>query len=93
MILWIAFGIGGSYLLLIVPFVWVGYVWNRIKDPHQELDSIPDPKQRIIRHFYKTSDRIAKNWVCRTLIYLTVAVVLSTFAIIDVVRFFLISEF
>ena len=86
MILWIAFGAGGSYLILVVPFVWVGYVWNRIKDPHQELDSIPDPQSAFIRYFYKASDRIAQSLICRTLIYLSVAVVLSTFAIIDVVR-------
>ncbi|CAG7824524.1 unnamed protein product, partial [Allacma fusca] len=83
-VLWIAFGVGFSFLLSVFPFVWVGYLWSRMKDPHRELDRIPEPKSPLVRFFYTASIHVTNSLLIRTLIYLTVSLLISTFAIIDV---------
>jgi len=85
LVLWLAFCIAASYLLTLVPCVWVSFLWNRLKDPHREREFIPDPENPIVLYFYKMANRITRRWIIRTLIYISVALVLSTFAIIDVV--------
>ena len=84
-VLWIAFGTGFTFLVSVFPFVWVGYIWSRLKDPHRELDRIPEPKSPLVRFFYKSSITVTNSLLIRTLIYLIVSFLISTFAIIDVV--------
>ena len=74
--------------MILIPYVWVSYIWNRIKDPHREADFIPDPGNRFVLYFYKMANRVTRKWAYRTLIYISVSIVLSIFAIIDVVRTF-----
>jgi hypothetical protein len=72
--------------MILIPFVWVGYIWSRIKDPHRELDYIPEPENKIVRFFFKTSNRVSSSWLLRTFLYLLISLLVSTFAIIDVVK-------
>lgn len=74
-----------SCLMILIPFVWVGYIWSRIKDPHRELDYITEPENRLIRFFFNTSTRVSSSWKMRTFLYLGISLLISAFAIIDVV--------
>lgn len=63
----------------------MGYIWSRIKDPHRELDYVPEPENKLIRFFFNTSTRVSSSWIWRTILYLSISLLISAFAIIDVV--------
>ncbi|XP_035706917.1 adenylate cyclase type 2 isoform X2 [Folsomia candida] len=84
--LWLSFGGGLSCLMILIPFVWVGYIWSRIKDPHRELDYVPEPENKLIRFFFNTSTRVSSSWIWRTILYLSISLLISAFAIIDVLE-------
>ena len=59
------------------------------------MDDIDRPRSRIIRFFYEMAKRINTNLTVRTAIFLIVALLVVTSAVLDVVksRFFLESNF
>lgn len=85
-VLWIILAVGCTFLVVLVPFVWVGYLWTQIKDPHRELDVIPLPQNKIVRFFFNSSNKITASWMRRTVLYFCIAILISFFAIIDVVN-------
>ncbi|CAL8101856.1 unnamed protein product [Orchesella dallaii] len=85
-ILWFILAAGCTFLLILIPFVWVGYLWTQIKDPHRELDVIPLPQNRLVRLLFHSSNRITGSCLRRTLLYFVIAMLISFFAIIDVIE-------
>jgi len=57
-----------------------------MKDPHRELDFVPEPENRIVRYFFRCSHKVSGSLLLRVLLYLSICIFISTFAIIDVVR-------
>jgi len=84
-VLWFILAIGCTFLIILTPFVWVGYLWTQIKDPHREMDVIPLPQNYLVRILFHSSNRVTGSSVRRTILYFCIAVLISFFAIIDVV--------
>lgn len=72
-------------IVCILPFTWTHFLWNNIRDPHQEMDLIPEPKFGILCILYRASVRVVWSNTIRTLIYLGVTTMLSTCALIDLI--------
>ena len=57
----------------------------QIIDPHYELDMIAEPDSKLLRWFYRMARRINTSLAARTTIFLAVAALVGTSAILDVV--------
>ena len=75
-------------LALLIPCMWIAYIWDQVIDPHYESDSIAIPDNCIIRLFYFSSKKITNHFVLRMPIFITVALLFAAFSILDIVRKF-----
>jgi len=82
---WLGFGISATLLTALLPLTWAHVVWHAIKDPHQELDSIPPPSNRVFRLLYHISLRVVSDACIRTILYCIVCLLLSVCAMADMV--------
>ena len=83
--LWQAYTVLFVFLAFLIPCLWVAYIWDQIIDPHYESDSIAIPDQRLLRLFYFASKKITTLFILRTPIFVIVALLFVTTAILDVV--------
>lgn len=88
MYLWSAYTILFVMLALMIPCLWVAYIWDQIIDPHYESDSIAIPDHRLLRAFYFAAKKITSNFLMRTPIFVIVSVLFVVTAVIDVVSQF-----
>ena len=72
-------------LALLIPCLWVSYIWDQIIDPHYESDSIAVPDHRLLRLFYMASKKITGRFLLRTPIFIVVALLFVAFGILDIV--------
>lgn len=86
MTLWTEYTVLFAFLALLMPCLWVSYIWEQIIDPHYESDNIAIPEHRILRFFYSASKKINTSLVARTTIFFIVAVLFVTTAVLDVVQ-------
>lgn len=70
-----------------MPCLWVSYIWEQVIDPHYESDNIAIPDHRVLRFFYSASKKINTSLLARTLIFIVVAVLFVTTAVLDVVSY------
>lgn len=82
--LWIEYTVLFVFLSLLLPCLWVSYIWDQIIDPHYENDNIAEPNHRLLRFFYHAAKKINTSLVTRTVIYIVVAVLIITSALLDV---------
>jgi len=83
---WVMFNIVLTFHLLLMPFVWVAYIWSKVKDPHRELDKIPESQSPVIKHLTRCSNAVTNSCGLRVAIFIVISVSISLFAIIDVVN-------
>lgn len=83
--LWLEYTVVFVFLVLLLPCLWVSYIWDQIIDPHYE-DRVEEPDSRLLRSFYRAAKRINASLAARTSIFLAVAVLIVTSALLDVVR-------
>lgn len=84
--LWTAYTVLFVLLALMIPCLWVAYIWDQIIDPHYESDNIAIPEHRLLRAFYTASKRITTQFCLRTPIFVIVSLLFVVTAVIDVVR-------
>jgi len=72
-------------LVLLLPCLWVSYIWDQIIDPHYDQDDIEEPESDLLRWFYRAAKRINTNLAARTSIFSVVALLVVTSAVLDVV--------
>lgn len=75
-------------LALLIPCLWVSYIWDQIIDPHYESDSIAVPDHRLLRLFYMASKKITGRFFLRTPIFIVVALLFVAFGILDIVSIY-----
>ena len=83
--LWSAYTVLFVLLALLIPCLWVSYIWDQIIDPHYESDSIAVPDHRLLRLFYMASKKITGRFFLRTPIFIVVALMFVAFGILDIV--------
>ncbi len=83
--LWIEYTILFVFLSMLIPCLWVAYIWEQIIDPHYESDSIAIPDHKLLRLFYSAAKKINTSLLIRTVIFFIVATLIVTSAVIDVV--------
>ncbi|CAB4062181.1 E4.6.1.1 [Lepeophtheirus salmonis] len=70
--LWIVYIALFLFLILLLPSLWVSYIWDQIVDPHYESmedDINLEPPFAGLRAFYHISRRISGSWVTRNFIF------------------------
>ena len=72
-------------LALLIPCLWVTYIWDQIIDPHYESDTIPIPDHRLLRCFYYASKKITGRFLLRTPIFIIIALLFVAFGVLDIV--------
>lgn len=73
------------FLTLLIPCLWVSYIWDQIIDPHYESDNIAVPDHRLLKVFYFASRKITSNFWWRTPIFFIIAALFVTASVLDVV--------
>ncbi len=73
------------FLAILIPCLWVAYIWEQIIDPHYESDSIAIPDHKLLRFFYSAAKKINTSLLTRTIIFFIVAGLIVTSSVIDVV--------
>lgn len=48
--LWFVYTFFFVFLVLLLPCLWVSYIWDQIIDPHYEMDQIEEPQNSVIRY-------------------------------------------
>lgn len=91
-IAWSGFGISASLLTALLPLTWAHFIWNAHKDPHQEMDHIPEPVNKFLRFLYRGSLKVVWSACIRTLLYIIVCLLLTVCAMADVVSIFFQKE-
>ena len=86
--LWSAYTVLFVLLALLIPCLWVSYIWDQIIDPHYESDSIAVPDHRLLRLFYMASKKITGRFFLRTPIFIVVALLFVAFGILDIVSIY-----
>jgi hypothetical protein len=84
--LWSAYTVLFVLLALLIPCLWVSYIWDQIIDPHYESDSIAVPDHRLLRLFYMASKKITGRFFLRTPIFIVVALLFVFLGVLDIVR-------
>jgi hypothetical protein len=76
---WIVYAIGCAILLVLTPASWACYIWHRYRDPHNELDRTPPPRNGVVLALYLWAQRVAQSVSLRCFLYLltTLALALS----------------
>ncbi|XP_040564201.1 adenylate cyclase type 4 isoform X2 [Lepeophtheirus salmonis] len=86
--LWIVYIALFLFLILLLPSLWVSYIWDQIVDPHYESmedDINLEPPFAGLRAFYHISRRISGSWVTRNFIFVVVSFLIMISSVIDVV--------
>ena len=83
--LWITYTVLFVFLTLLIPCLWVSYIWDQIIDPHYESDNIAVPDHRLLKVFYFASRKITSNFWWRTPIFFIIAALFVTASVLDVV--------
>ena len=85
--LWTTYTVLFVFLTLLIPCLWVSYIWDQIIDPHYESDNIAIPDHRLLKLFYFASRKITSNFWWRTPIFFIIAALFVTASVLDVVGF------
>jgi hypothetical protein len=81
MVSWIIYGATLLLLLVLTPSSWSAYLWNRRRDPHNEMDRIPAPENGIALALYTWAQNITSNVFARLILYLLVFIALTLSAL------------
>ncbi len=86
--LWFEYTAFFVFLVLMLPCLWISYVWDQIIDPEYNMDpeEIPSPDSSFLRWFYMRAKQINTSLKFRTMVFLAVAILAVTSAVLDVVR-------
>ena len=82
---WIGYGITAGLILALLPLTWTHYVWNKLKDPYEEQDNIPQPNNRFLRFLYQASLKVVWSASTRTVLYLVVCVSMTVCTVLELV--------
>nr|CAD7455611.1 unnamed protein product [Timema tahoe] len=84
---WAGFGVAICLLLSLLPLTWSHYIWNKWQDPHQELEVINDPRNRLVMFLYKSSLKVVWSSPTRIFLYLIMCSTLTGCAMLELVIF------
>jgi hypothetical protein len=75
------------FLILLLPILWISYIWDQIIDPEYDMEpeDIPPPESSFLRWFYRSAKKINTSLGARTVIFLLVAALAVSSAVLDVV--------
>ena len=82
---WIGYGITVGLILALLPLTWTHYIWNKLKDPYEEQDNIPEPSNRFLSLLYRASLKVVWSASARTVLFLLVCVSLTVCTMLEVV--------
>ncbi|PSN48742.1 hypothetical protein C0J52_08911 [Blattella germanica] len=83
---WVGYGVSIAVLLILLPLTWTHYIWNKFKDPHEEQDSIPEPRNKILKLLYRASLRVVWSAATRTILYLIMTLSLIVCALLELIE-------
>jgi hypothetical protein len=72
-------------ILVLLPLTWTHYIWNKLKDPHEERDYIPEPSNKFLSFLYQASLKVVWSASIRTVLYLIVCVSLTVCTMLELV--------
>ena len=64
MALWAVYTAFFVFLSILLPCLWVSYIWDQIIDPHYDLDSIDPPEDSMLRYLMaqESTSTIVEFW-------------------------------
>nr|CAD7589162.1 unnamed protein product [Timema genevievae] len=83
---WAGFGVAICLLLSLLPLTWSHYIWNKWQDPHQELEVINDPRNRLVMFLYKSSLKVVWSSPTRIFLYLIMCSTLTGCAMLELLE-------
>ncbi|KAF4521360.1 hypothetical protein B566_EDAN006949 [Ephemera danica] len=78
---WAVYSVSLVLLLVITPSSWAAYLWNRHRDPHNEMERIPSPENGVTLGLYTWAQNITSSVFARFMLYLMVFIALSLSAL------------
>jgi hypothetical protein len=82
---WAGFGVSLGVILVLLPLTWTHYIWNKLKDPHEEQDYIPEPTNKLLNLLYRASLKVVWSVSTRTVLYLIVCISLIVCTMLELV--------
>jgi hypothetical protein len=82
---WAGFGVSLGVTLVLLPLTWTHYIWNKLKDPHEEQDYIPEPTNKLLNFLYQASLKVVWSVSTRTALYLIVCFSLIVCTVLELV--------
>ena len=82
---WVGYGVSIAVFLVLLPLTWTHYLWNKLKDPHQEQDTVPEPKNKILKLLYRASLKVVWSAGTRTILYLIMCICLLVCTMLELV--------
>jgi hypothetical protein len=82
---WVGYGVSVGVILVLLPLTWTHYMWTKLKDPHEEQDYIPEPRNKLINLLYQASLKVVWSASTRTVLYLVVCVSLTICTMLELV--------
>ncbi|PNF42986.1 hypothetical protein B7P43_G09584 [Cryptotermes secundus] len=89
---WAGFGVSLGVILVLLPLTWTHYIWNKLKDPHEEQDYIPEPTNKLLNLLYQASLKVVWSVSTRTVLYLIICISLTICTMLEMVECDLKSE-
>ncbi|KAJ9579599.1 hypothetical protein L9F63_004784, partial [Diploptera punctata] len=82
----VGYGLSIAVFLVLLPLTWTHYLWNKFKDPHEEQDTIPEPKNKFLKLLYRASLRVVWSASIRTLLYLIMCFCLTVCTLLELIE-------
>ncbi|KAJ4431593.1 hypothetical protein ANN_20192 [Periplaneta americana] len=82
---WIGYGVSVGVIVALLPLTWTHYIWNKYKDPHEEQDHIPEPRNKLLKLLYRASLKVVWSASTRTILYLVMCVSLTVCTMLELV--------
>jgi hypothetical protein len=82
---WVGYGVSVGVILVLLPLTWTHYIWNKLKDPHEEQDYIPEPSNKLLSLLYQASLKVVWSGITRTILYVVVCVSLTICTMLELV--------
>ncbi|XP_021926488.1 adenylate cyclase type 2 isoform X2 [Zootermopsis nevadensis] len=83
---WVGYGVSLGVIFMLLPLTWTHYMWTKLKDPHEEQDYIPEPRNKFLNLLYQASLKVVWSAGTRTAIYLVVCISLTICTMLELLE-------
>ncbi|XP_069698039.1 adenylate cyclase type 2-like isoform X1 [Periplaneta americana] len=83
---WIGYGVSVGVIVTLLPLTWTHYIWNKYKDPHEEQDHIPEPRNKLLKLLYRASLKVVWSASTRTILYLVMCISLTVCTMLELIE-------